>query len=146
MGRVSKKGINKALEKDLEDQLSFIVSSLINRGEIEVFLNEFLTREEKIMLGKRLVLYMLLLKGLTNTQINNVLSLSHETTRWYRELFDKKPELFKKTVDRLLKREQMQEFWKKVEKLLEPVGLMLQAKTNMRARARLLGGEDLWKE
>ena len=56
MGRVSKRVINKDLERELEQQLTFIVSSLTDNNEISLFLNEFLTREEKIMLGKRLVL------------------------------------------------------------------------------------------
>lgn len=145
MGRVSKRTINKDLENELGEQLSFIIYSLTDKEEINVFLNEFLTREEKLMLGKRLVLYMLLYKGLTNTQINSVLSISHETTRLYRELFGKKPEVFKKTVDRLIKREKTQELWKKIEKIFEPLALALEAKTNMRSRAKLASG-DFWKD
>lgn len=145
MGRVSKRKINKDLERDLEEQLSFIVISLTNKEEVNIFLDEFLTGEEKLMLGKRLILYMLLYKGLTNTQINNALSISHETTRWYREIFEKKPETFKKTLERLIKREKSQELWKKIENILEPFTLALNAKTNMKARARLAGG-DFWNK
>lgn len=145
MGRVSKRGINRKLEEELEDQLSFTISSLTDKDEINTFLNEFLTKEEKIMLGKRLLLYMLLYKGFTNTQINSILSLSHETTRWYRNLFNTKPEIFKKIIERLLKREKAQKFWKKIEKILEPVGLALEARTNMKARARLASG-DFWNK
>lgn len=145
MGRVSKRKINKDLEKDLEEQLSFIIASLTTKEEVSVFIDEFLTAEEKLMLGKRLILYMLLYKGLTNTQINNALSVSHETTRWYREIFDKKPEAFKKTVDRLIKREESQELWKKIENILEPFSLALDAKTNMKARAKL-GSGDFWNK
>ena len=145
MGRVSKRKVSKDLERELQEQLSFIVVSLINKEEVNVFLDEFLTEEEKLMLGKRLILYMLLYKGLTNTQINNALSVSHETTRWYRELFEKKPDAFKKTVERLIKREKTQELWKKIEKILEPISLALEAKTSMKARAKLASG-DFWKE
>lgn len=144
MGRVSKRGLNKDLERDLEEQLSFIIVSLINKEEVNVFLEEFLTEEEKLMLGKRLILYMLLYKGLTNTQINNALSVSHETTRWYREIFEKKPEAFKKTLERLINREKSQELWEKIEKILKPFTLALSAKTNMKARAKLASG-DFWK-
>ncbi len=145
MGRVSKRKINKDLERSLEEQLSFIIVSLTSRNEVGVFLDEFLTREEKLMLGKRLILYMLLYKGLTNTQINNALSVSHETTRWYREIFDKKPEAFKKMLERLIKREKSQELWKKVEKVLEPFKLALESKTNMKSRAELATGKS-WVE
>lgn len=145
MGRVSKRKINKDLEKDLEEQLSFIVASLTSREEINIFLDEFLTPEEKLMLGKRLILYMLLYKGLTNTQINNILSVSHETTRWYREMFEKKPDIFRKTLERLIKREKTQELWKKIENILEPFVLALDAKTNMKSRAKLASG-DFWNK
>lgn len=145
MGRVSKRKINKDLERDLQEQLSFIVVSLTNKEEVNIFLDEFLTDEEKLMLGKRLILYMLLYKGLTNTQINNALSVSHETTRWYREIFERKPDAFKKTLERLIKREKSQELWKKIESILEPFSLALSAKTNMKARAKLASG-DFWKE
>lgn len=144
MGRVSRRKVNKDLERDLEEQLSFIIVSLTNKEEVNVFLEEFLTEEEKLMLGKRLILYMLLYKGLTNTQINNVLSVSHETTRWYREIFEKKPEAFKKTLKRLIDREKSQELWEKIEKILEPFTLALNVKTNMKARAKLASG-DFWK-
>lgn len=145
MGRVSKRKVNKDIEKELEEQLSFIIVSLTNKEEVNVFLDEFLTEEEKLMLGKRLILYMLLYKGLTNMQINNALSVSHETTRWYREIFEKKPEVFKKTLERLINREKSQELWKKIENILEPFTLALNAKTSMKARAKLASG-DFWKK
>lgn len=144
MGRVSRRKVNKDLERDLEEQLSFIIVSLTNKEDVNVFLDEFLTEEEKLMLGKRLILYMLLYKGLTNTQINNALSVSHETTRWYRKIFEKKPEAFKKNLERLINREKSQELWEKIEKILEPFTLALNVKTNMKARAKLASG-DFWK-
>ena len=141
MGRVSKRKLNKDLERDLEEQLSFIISSLTSKEEINVFLDEFLTKEEKTMLGKRLILYVLLYKGLTNAQINNALSISHETTRVYREVFEKKPEVFINLLKRLINRENSKEFWKKIGKILEPVKLVLEAKTNMKSRARFASGD-----
>ena len=105
MGRVSKKTIDRDLQSELEEQLSFIVSCLTDKKEIIVFLNEFLTREEKIMLGKRLVLYIMLIGGTSSKDIHNTLLMSHETIRWYRELYSTKPRVFRKTIDRLLKHE-----------------------------------------
>ncbi len=145
MGRVSKRKINKDLERDLEEQLSFIIVSLTAKEDVSVFLDEFFTKEEKTMLGKRLILYMLLYKGLSNVQINAALSVSHETTRLYREFFEKKPEVFKKLLERLIKREKTQELWKKIEKVLEPFKLALESKSNMKSRWKLASG-DFWKE
>lgn len=144
MGRVSKRALNKELEKELEEQLSFIISSLSNKEEIDIFLKEFLTKEEKIMLGKRLILYMLIYKGFTSSQINSVLSMSYETIRWYREIFESKPEIFKKNIKKLIDRKKSKELWEKVGRILEPLALAMAAKTDMKARARLASG-DFWK-
>lgn len=145
MGRVSKRVIGNQLKKEIEENLSFFISSLVNKDEVEVFLNEFLTKEEKIMLGKRLILYMFLQKGFTNRQIANLLLVSYETVRWYREVFQNKSNIFTKTMERLMKRESKKEFWRKVEKILEPFALVLEAQTDMKARAKLASG-DFWKD
>ncbi len=144
MGRVSKRIVSKEFQEQLEEQLSFIVLSLNNKSEISVFLGAFLTKEEKIMLGKRLILYMLLSKGWTSSKIHDTLSMSYETIRWYKQIFENKPNVFKKTVQKLIVREKGKEFWRKLEKLLEPAGLVLEAKHNMKARAKLAGG-DFWQ-
>lgn len=145
MSRVSKKFINKDFEKELEEHLSFIVSSLSDKKEINVFLNEFLTDEEKKMLGKRLILYALLYRGFSNSDINSALSMSFETIRWYKEVYNDKSEVFKKIINKIIKREKSKEFWKKIDKILEPLALALESKTNMRSRARFASG-DFWKE
>lgn len=145
MGRVSKKGLDKNLLKETGDQLAILISSLVDKNEVDLFLNEFLTKEEKIMLGKRLILYILLYKGLSDSQIHNILSVSYETTRWYRLMFENKSEIFKKYINKLIKREKSKEFWKKVEKFLEPFDLVLDAKRDMRARAKLASG-DFWND
>lgn len=144
MGRVSRRSMNKGLQTELEEQLTFIISSLTNKDEVGLFLNEFLTKEEKIMLGKRLILYMLLLKGLTSKQIHASLAMSFDTIRWYKEMFDTKPDVFRKIVEKMLKRERNKELLEKIEKILEPFALALDARVDMRSRARLASG-DFWK-
>lgn len=144
MGRVSKRVINKDLLRELEEQLTTLIASLNNQDEIKVFLDEFLTKEEKIMLGKRLILYMLIYKGLPSKQISNLLGMSYETIRWYKEIFEDKPEVFKQYIKKLINRERGRELWEKIEKILEPLDLALRAKTDMKARAKLATG-DFWK-
>ena len=145
MGRVSKKVIDKNFLDQIEDQLSFLIESLNNRNGINEFMNEFLTREEKTMLGKRLILYMMLYKGMTSKQIHNSLGMSLETIHWYKQTYDGKSELFRKNIEKLIDRERAKEMWSEVERILEPVSLALDSKTNMRARAKLFSG-DFWKK
>lgn len=141
MGRVSKRPLDKELEKEIEEQLLFTVVSLTDKERANSFLSEFLTSEEKKMLGKRLLLYVMLYKGLTNTEIYTILSMSHETIRWYKQVYEAKEEIFKKQIEILIKRERAKNLWNKVEALLRPFDLALQSKRNMKARAKLLHGD-----
>lgn len=141
MGRVSKKIINKELFEDLEEQLSFIIISFKSKDETSSFLNEFLTSEEKIMLGKRLTLYMMLYKGMTSKQIHDSLLMSYETIRWYKQIYESKSETFKKEIEKLIGREKSKELWDKVEKILKPVELLVKSRNDMRARAKLGSGD-----
>lgn len=145
MGRVSKRGINKELQKEVEEQLSFIISTLTDKDEINLFLSEFLTKEENTMLGKRLILYMMLYKGMSDSQIYVSLAMSRETIHWYRQIYESKSEIFKKNIKKLINREKSKELWKKIDKIFEPFTLALEVKTNMRARAKLASG-DFWKD
>ena len=144
MGRVSKKTIDRKLLDRIESQFFSLIQRLKSREEID-FMNEFLTSEEKIMLGKRLVLYMMLYKGMTNKQIHDSLGMSFETIHWYKQTYEGKSDLFRKKIEELLKNERNDKLWSEIEKVLEPIGLALKSKSNMKARAKLLSG-DFWKK
>ena len=144
MGRVSKKTIDRKLLDRIESQFFSLIQRLKSREEID-FMNEFLTSEEKIMLGKRLVLYMMLYKGMTSKQIHDSLGMSFETIHWYKQTYEGKSDLFRKKIEELLKNERNDKLWSEIEKVLEPIGLALKSKSNMKARAKLLSG-DFWKK
>lgn len=141
MGRVSRKKLDEEVKKELEEQLAAIIASLFDKGEITVFLNEFLTNEEKVMLGKRLVLYMLLEKEVASEDIEKALGTTRDTVRLYKLLLHTKPVAFRKSIQRLIKREKAKELWKKIGKAMAPLELVLNMKTNMKARSRFMRGE-----
>lgn len=141
MPRVSKSRLQEEKLQEITDHFSYLISSLNNSQEIENFLNNFLTPEEKIMLAKRLVLLMMIKKGYSPSVIQSALHISYESVRTYANLLPHKNDLFQKTLDRLIKREKAQEFWRKIDKLLKPIDLFLQAKTNMKARAKFASGD-----
>lgn len=138
MPRASKVRVEKEKLKELTDHFSYLISSLNSSSEIENFLNNFLSEEEKIMLTKRLVLFMMIQRNYPPHVIKDSLHVSHETIRIYKDKLPSKNEAFRRTIERLLKREKTQEFWKKIDQLLKPFELAMRAKTDMRARARLL--------
>ena len=47
----------------------------------------------------------------------------------------------KMIIRKIAKREKTKQFWKSVKKILQPLNLALQAKTNMKARAKLMTGD-----
>jgi len=140
MPRASKFRIQTEKLQEITEHFSFLISSLSNSAEIENFLNNFLTSEEKPMLTKRLVLFMMIKRGYPPHVIQDALHISYETVRVYTDKLPLKNESFQKTIERLVSRGKTKEFWTKVDKILKPVELALKAKTDMKARAKLLTG------
>lgn len=141
MTRVSKHKLKENKLQELTEHFTFLVASLQSNKEIENFLIEFLTKEEKMMLSKRLVLLMMIKKGYSSDVIQSALHVSYETVRSYTIQSSLKNDLFSKTIERLVKRQKAQEFWEKVDKILAPIDLALRSGTDMKARAKLYSGD-----
>ncbi len=141
MTRVSRTKLDPKKLQELKNHFSFLISSLNKDSEIENFFNEFLTEEEKIMLTKRLVLFMLLKRNYSPTSIQSALHVSYETVRSYQRELNHKNILFHKTIERLVQREGAREFFDKIDKILKPINLLMRAKIDMRARAKLAQGD-----
>ncbi|MDO8487082.1 MAG: Trp family transcriptional regulator [Candidatus Curtissbacteria bacterium] len=141
MTRVSHFKLQQKRLKAINDHLLYLISKLENSKEVENFLEEFLTREEKTMLAKRLVVIMMIEKGYTPSKIQSTLNVSYETVRTYTNQLNLKNSLFKKTIERLIKRQKAKEFWKKVDKILAPVDLAMRSGRDMKARAKLYSGD-----
>ena len=140
MSRISKFHLSQNQLQEIKEHFAFLVSSLTNANEIENFFEEFLTKEEKIMLTKRLVLFMMLKRGFLPDSIQSALHVSYETVRTYQNQLKYKNSSFHQTIEKLLKRENVINFFKKIGKILKPVDLALKSKTNMKARAKFASG------
>lgn len=141
MPRASKFNFQQDKLKEISNHFSYLISSLNNSGETENFLDNFLTHEEKIMLTKRLVLFMMIKRGYPPRIIQGALHISYETVRIYTDKLPSKNQQFQQTIERLVKRDKTKEFWEKIDKLLKPIELALRAKTDMKARAKLASGQ-----
>jgi uncharacterized protein YerC len=141
MPRVSKRPVSEKIQGELEDNFAYLVSSLSSSKDIEQFLMEFLTEEEKTMLTKRLMIHMMLYNHYEAKDIARVLSMSTETIRIHKMKWILGGGVYKGMIAKIAKREKAKEFWKKVETVLSPLELFLQSKSNMKARAKLLSGD-----
>ena len=143
MPRVSRNKLDEKKLQEITDYFSSLISFLSNPQTSENFFSQFLTQEEKLMLAKRLVLFMFLKKGYSPIEIQTALSVSYETVRTYHIQLQFKNTLFHKTLDELVKREQTTQFFEKINKILKPIELALKAKSNMKARAKLAHGGEI---
>ncbi len=141
MTRISKYKLPQEKIEEIRNHFSHLVASLTNAKEIESFLDEFLTQEERLMLAKRLVLLMMIKRGYSPSLIQSVLHVSYESVRTYTNQLVNKSKLFQETIAALIKREKAKEFWAKVEKLLKPIDLALRSKNDMKARAKFASGD-----
>lgn len=140
MPRASKFIFREEKFRELQEHFSHLISSLNDLNETESFFDEFLTREEKIMLTKRLVIFMMIKRNYPAGVIKDILHISHETVRYYQNQLPSKSERFQKLIDRLIGREKTKEFFQRLEKLLKPLDLAMKARNDMRARARIASG------
>lgn len=141
MPRVSRASLSKTQLEEINQHFTYLISSLQHDTDIEDFLYEFLTPEEKIMLAKRLVMFMMLEKDYPEDSIKHILHLSHETIRTYRNSFADKSPIFQKIIQKLIRREKTKMFFKKLEKVLSILDTISQSKTNMKARAKILSAD-----
>jgi len=137
MPRASRKIINKDLEKELNQSFSYLISSLKDKNEINTFLQSFMTKEEKKMLPKRLMLHIMLLNEVPDVKINSHLGISYETIRTYKNSLSSQNEDYKKIIKLVSKRKDMTEFLEKLSSKTEKLDNFLKAKSNMKARAKV---------
>lgn len=141
MPRISRSKLAPEKLQEITDHFSYLVSSLTHTKDIEGFLMDFLTREEKIMLAKRLVLFMMIKKGYEPQFIQQMLHLSYETVRTYTNQCYEKNAIFHGILDKMLDRQKTKDFWRKIDTFLKPVELLLNSKRNMKARAKFISGD-----
>lgn len=99
MPRSSKASLTDETIQELENQFYDFISSL-TPDERRKFFSEFLTNEEKMMMYKRLALYWCLLEGYTLSKIQQLIGVTHDTTRVY----NKKKNMLSDEFKSLLKR------------------------------------------
>lgn len=141
MPRASKRKLNKEINLELTENFSYLISSLQNQKEIEQFFKDFLTKEENLMLAKRLMLHLLLDNKYKSLEIQSILGMSKETIRVHKTNWEKGGETYKKIINKIANRRKVKFFLQAIEKKLRPLELALQSKTNMKARAKFLSGD-----
>ena len=143
MPRVSKNSLGHEASKTLEKQFVEFISLLDSQNEITGFIDSFLTKEEKLMLSKRLMLYILIHSGMSPTNIAKTLKMSRVSENLHRHKWNSTSNNYKKIILSLSKKHKKSQFWKRMDEFMYPVELMLKSGNDMKARAKLYQGDFL---
>lgn len=115
MPHVSSKKLNKENLQKLYNEFASALEKSAKKSWIKMFLNDFLTRTEKIMLAKRFAVILLLSNGIPVSYIANSLCMSETTVfRMYNRYDIGKYNLLLKSI-----KKENGEIWKILEKILK---------------------------
>lgn len=98
MTQVSKYKLRDDIKLQIEDLFYTSIAKLKNKKEVESFLSEFLTRNEKTMLSKRVAVGILLSRGFNYREISRELKVSTSTITSYALIY-KYGKNYKRMVD-----------------------------------------------
>lgn len=100
MPRSSTSSISPEVLQELETQFYQFLDSL-SFDEKKKFFSEFLTNEEKMMMYKRLALYWCLLEGYPLAKIQQMIGVTHDTTRVYNKKKNQLTQEFRELIGRI---------------------------------------------
>ena len=119
MSKISRRVLDKDLEKYIFGIFTKVISDLKNSVEIQNFLEDLLSTPEKIMLIKRLAIAVMLTKGYTYDQIDHALKVSRATImRVSLFLKHSRAHGYGKVVEKILGDQKRETFFEKIEEIL----------------------------
>ncbi len=139
MPRVSRKLINKDLDDELNENFMILISSLRASQEINYFFASFLTKEEKKMIPKRLMLHLMLINNIPDSKISAHLEMSYETIRTHKNSLDSLSNEYKEILAKISRRKSTRDLFKKIDKKIERLDSFLKAKSDMKERSKVYG-------
>lgn len=140
MPRVSQIPINKELKENLDDSFSDLISSLKDTSEIKAFFEDFLTKEERAMLSKRLLLHLMFEKEYSNSEIQSILGIRYETIRVHKNNWERGGKTYKLVLKKIASKQKSKLLFKKIEVLIDKVNLAIKSRSDMKARAKFASG------
>lgn len=120
MPHVSRQKIKKEVATVLNDQLLTFLSAAQTKGEARVLAEELLTDTERLMLGKRLAIIVMLERDYSFTQIEELLAVTPQTIgRMYKELMAGKHVKLARYARDHTKHFKKNSFWSNFERILQ---------------------------
>jgi len=90
MVNISKNPLSKELSEKIFNLLSKIFNKINDRGEMQIFINEFFSYKERVLITKRIAILYLLIKKIEQKHVARVLKVSTSTVCKYALLLENK--------------------------------------------------------
>ena len=119
--QVSKAKIDKKTEKQVFKKLYQVLADLRRPEEVEKFLEDVLTKAERLTLAKRLAIAVYLVKGKSYETIRNDLKVSSATIAAVQNMMEKGGAGFSLAVERIEADEWAEEWVKKLKGMWQKV-------------------------
>lgn len=121
MAQVSRRNLSKPLEDQMHTLFRRALADLRNEQDIADFLDDLLTPTEKIMLGKRLAIAVLLDQGYDQRTIRSIMKVSVTTVNAVNYWLKNKGKGYRKVIEKIKKEQQWADFAQKLNKILRSV-------------------------
>lgn len=121
MTQVSKRVLQKNVEERIFDLLWASLSMLSTKRKVALFLDDLLSPTEKLMLGKRLAIAFMLMKGYDYPSINNRLQVSDSTIWNVKTSLTHKGKGYKIAITQIMSKEKWEQFWQDLDHFFEQV-------------------------
>lgn len=116
MTRVSKYIVDREILSEIDATFKWLISTLHKDKIVDLFIQDFFTDEERLMLAKRLFVGYLVAKGLDYQEITNLLKVSPATVRQTKDWLARRSG-YREIIKLLIKRQKALEFEKKLERI-----------------------------
>ena len=116
MTRVSKYYVDKQVLEEIDAALRWLVSKINSEKITNLFIGDFFTDEERLMLAKRLFVGYLIAKGLDYQEVVSLLKVSPATVRQTKDWLKRRAG-YREIVRMLVKHQSELQFDKKLEKI-----------------------------
>lgn len=121
MAQLSKRVLQKNVEEKILDLFWTSISMLSAKEKVALFLDDLLSPTEKLMLGKRLAIAFMLMKGYDYPSINNRLKVSDSTIWNVKTNLTYKGKGYKMVIEQIMNKEKWGKFWQDLDHFFEQV-------------------------
>jgi uncharacterized protein YerC len=144
--QVSRHNLLPEIYSELYDNFDYLIASLNSKEEIFECFKILLTRNEKIMIAKRVAILLLFARGYNIREIARFIKVSTSTVMRYYKYFTIGSPGFHIIVEKMSETQSAGKLFDSIKSFFNFTADMLSVKTDMRARARVARGGDTFRK